>query len=325
MNYRSLIKIVVSAVMLALVLHLTNFERLGQVISQIPPLAALTVVAGYVLGQLMSSYKWYLIARSAGVATSYFNALRAYFIGMFVNCFGLGIVGGDIARGLLISKGDTHKLEAITSVAVDRVHGLAVLTLIGMIATFALGTHAIDASLVPALITLSLGLLLAWFLVPPLLPKFLPAEHRFRRKLTNILRVFPRDPFTLIQITIISASFHCLQIALHRVIGHALGLELSWSVLFVVIPFVSIASSLPISWNGLGVRENAYRKLLSPTYLTVEQAVAFGVMWLFAVTVSSALGGIVAFLTDDFAQLNKEARANREESGLEPAGLERQA
>ena len=311
--------------MLALVLHLTNFERLGQVISQIPPLAALTVVAGYVLGQLMSSYKWYLIARSAGVATSYFNALRAYFIGMFVNCFGLGIVGGDIARGLLISKGDTHKLEAITSVAVDRVHGLAVLTLIGMIATFALGTHAIDASLVPALITLSLGLLLAWFLVPPLLPKFLPAEHRFRRKLTNILRVFPRDPFTLIQITIISASFHCLQIALHRVIGHALGLELSWSVLFVVIPFVSIASSLPISWNGLGVRENAYRKLLSPTYLTVEQAVAFGVMWLFAVTVSSALGGIVAFLTDDFAQLNKEARANREESGLEPAGLERQA
>ena len=323
MNFRSLIKIAVSAVMLALVLHLTNFERLGQVIGQIPIIAALTVVAGYVLGQLLSSYKWYLIARSAGVATSYLNALRAYFIGMFVNCFGLGIVGGDIARGLLIAKGDRHKLEAISSVAVDRVHGLAVLTMIGMIATFTLGAQAIDASLVPALITLATGLLIAWFIVPPLLPKFLPAQHRLRKKLTDILGVFPRDPFTLIQITTISACFHCLQIALHRVIGHALGLELSWSVLFVVIPFVSIASSLPISWNGLGVRENAYRKLLTPTYLSVEQAVAFGVMWLFAVTASSAIGGIVAFLTDDFAQLKREVSANAEVSELNTPGLER--
>lgn len=319
MNYRSIIKIGVSALMFGLVLHLTNFERLGHVIGEIPLLAALTVVAGYVLGQLMSSYKWYLIVRSAGVKTSYLSALRAYFIGMFVNCFGLGIVGGDIARGVLIAKGDAHKVEAISSVAVDRIHGLAVLTLVGMIATFALGTQAIDASLVPALIGLSLCLLLAWFLVPPLLPKFLPREHRLRRKLTEILRVFPRDPFTLIQITIISACFHCLQIALHRVIGHALGLDISWSVLFVVIPFVSIASSLPISWNGLGVRENAYRKLLTPTYLSVEQAVAFGVMWLFAVTVSSALGGIVAFLTDDFAQLNREVELSVREAELASA------
>lgn len=70
----------------------------------------------------------------------------------------------------------------------------------------------------------------------------------------------------------------------------------------VAIPFVNILGSLPISWQGLGVRETAYIFFLS-SYLSNEQAVAFGAMWFLGVTVSSAIGGVVSALTGELKVL----------------------
>jgi hypothetical protein len=85
----------------------------------------------------------------------------------------------------------------------------------------------------------------------------------------------------------------------------ALGAEIPLATLFVVIPLVNIASSLPISWNGLGVRENSYMFFLTaaPALVTKEQAAAFGALWLLAVTVTSAIGGIVALISGDLRLL----------------------
>jgi len=88
--------------------------------------------------------------------------------------------------------------------------------------------------------------------------------------------------------------------------GFGFGIQISWAYLFIIIPFVSILTTLPISWNGLGVRENAYVFFLAPLILTAEQAIAFGAMWLLAVTVASVLGGITAFITKDFKILQSK-------------------
>ena len=68
---------------------------------------------------------------------------------------------------------------------------------------------------------------------------------------------------------------------------------------------MNIASSLPISWQGLGIRENSYIFFLTaaPAIVSKEQAVAFGALWLLAVTVSSAIGGIVALVSGDLRTL----------------------
>jgi len=88
-----------------------------------------------------------------------------------------------------------------------------------------------------------------------------------------------------------------------------MGISIPFTTLLLVIPFVNIVCSLPISWNGLGVREKAYTYFLAtaPAIVSYEQAVAFGAIWLLAVTVSSALGGIVAISSGDLKGLKVPA------------------
>jgi hypothetical protein len=113
----------------------------------------------------------------------------------------------------------------------------------------------------------------------------------------------------LIKISLLSIVFHLSQISLHAVMAAALGVSVPWPLLLVAVPFINILATLPVSWNGLGVRERAYVFFLVPSVLQAEHAVAFGAMWLLAVTVSSAIGGVVAVATKDFSSLRSLSSA----------------
>jgi uncharacterized membrane protein YbhN (UPF0104 family) len=306
MNPKTIIKAVITVVMVAVVAFSISFEKLFATLSQISPITAGLVIFGYTLGQLMSSVKWWTIARSGGIHVPYATALKAYFIGMFVNCFGsgLGTVGGDVARGILISNGLPKKTEGIAAVVADRIHGLTVLSLIALVTSQLFQSNRVPGYLLVSLLALIAGFIAAWVLGPAILRR-LPNSITFAPKMRQVAEIFPRDLRVLSVITAISVIFHCTQILLHAVMADAVGADIPMATLFVVIPLVNIASSLPISWNGLGVRENSYIYFLTaaPALVSAEQAAAFGALWLLAVTVTSAIGGIVALVTGDLRLL----------------------
>jgi uncharacterized membrane protein YbhN (UPF0104 family) len=304
MKPKSFIKISLSALMVILIVRSVDLEQLKTTFRSISPVTAILVIAGFFLGQLMSSVKWWCIARSGGLEVPYSIALKAYFIGMFVNCFGLGMVGGDVARGVLVASGLPKKTEGVASVVVDRIHGLTVLSLMALFTSFALGNEFVPDHFVEVLMALCVGFITIW-LAGPMLLTHIPFLRQLpiAQKLDEVAKMFPRNPRTLLTITSISVVFHTLQISLHAVMAAGVGAYIPWATLFVVIPFVNIASSLPISWNGIGVRENSYIFFLAPTILSKEQALAFGALWLLAVTVASAAGGIVALFTGDMRLL----------------------
>jgi uncharacterized membrane protein YbhN (UPF0104 family) len=277
-------------------------------------MAIILVVVGYTIGQLFSSLKWWTIARSGGITTSYPAALKAYFIGMFLNCFSFGMLGGDAARGILVAQGQPRKTEGLASVVADRVHGLIVLSCIALFTSAIMGRDRVAPDLIQLLLLLVVGCTAGWLIGPWLLPR-LPfmKTTRVGLKLQQVMTIFPRDPKTLALITTISIAFHLLQISLHAVMAAGMGIQIPFTTLLLVIPFVNIVCSLPISWNGLGVREKAYTYFLTtaPAIVSYEQAVAFGAIWLLAVTVSSAIGGIVAMMSEDLRSLKAQ-------SGKEP-------
>jgi uncharacterized membrane protein YbhN (UPF0104 family) len=302
MKPKSLVKLALSATMLWLIARSVNTETLKQTFQSIPPLSVVMIIVGYTIGQLMSSFKWWTIVRSGGIPATYTQALKAYFIGMFVNCFGLGMVGGDVARGILVSQGFPKKAEGVTSVVADRIHGLTVLSIIALVTSVIVGSDRVPLELLWSLLLLTVGFVATWLAIPFVLRNipFLKSSS-VGHKLSELERVFPHNPRTLAVITGISAVFHTTQILLHVLIADAVGVTIPLATLFVVIPFVNIASSLPISWNGLGVREKSYIFFLTsaPAIVSQEQAVAFGILWLAAVTATSAIGGLVAIFTGD--------------------------
>lgn len=306
MSGKRIIKIVISVGMLALVLCFVDIKQLWHTMINIPMPEVVVVILGYALGQAISAYKWWVITNAGKIEASFTTALKSYFIGMYANCFGLGTIGGDLTRAVLLVGGRRGKTQALASVVADRVHGLAILALLGIVAVAFFGPNSLSSSWIYRLIAISGTVVIAWLAGPKLLLILIPHHSSLRDKAEGASAMFPRDIPTILWISLISLVVHLLQIGLHGVMITGFGLEIPWAALLVTIPFVNILSSLPVSWNGLGVREAGYLFFLSPDILTKEQVVALGAIWLVGVTINSAIGGIVSFLTGEFALVKSD-------------------
>ncbi|MCB0311582.1 MAG: flippase-like domain-containing protein [Bdellovibrionales bacterium] len=297
MKTSKFIKPLVSVGMLFLALSFVDIDQLVLQLREVSFTTAVVVTFGYALGQVLSSYKWWLIARSGGLRIPFTSALRAYFIGMYANCFGLGLVGGDVTRAVLLAGRESKKAQALASVVADRAHGLATLVIVGMIFSINDGRDTISPNFSYFLFAFLACVILGWTLGPKIILGLLAPHNRFRSKIEEIIGVLPKDLWTISYITLLSAVFHIFQVWLHWLILDGLGLDISLLVLLGSIPFVSILCSLPISYQGVGVRETSYIFFLSSAGLSKEHAILLGAIWFIAVTITGALGGIVAFLS----------------------------
>jgi uncharacterized membrane protein YbhN (UPF0104 family) len=156
-----------------------------------------------------------------------------------------------------------------------------------------------------------IAVVIAWYFGPRIALAVLPKGGALHKNMEQIAQVFPRDPATISYISLISLVFHLLQIGLHQVMAAGFGIQIPWPVLLVTIPVINILSSLPISWNGLGVRENGYLFFLAPLFLSREHAIAFGVMWLLAMAISSVIGALVLVFSKDLGWRAESGRIMR--------------
>jgi glycosyltransferase 2 family protein len=306
-----LIKIFISLAMLILALRLVDINELKQSLLSIPLPTLGVVVVIFFFGQLLSSYKWWLLARSGSIEVPWLLAVRAYFLGMAVNCFGLGTVGGDLARALVLGSKSKQNPTALASVFADRVHGITVLAAIGVVSMVFSDRQHIGSEYLMLLPVCIIAVVIAWYFGPGIALAVLPKGGALHKNMEQIAQVFPRDPTTISYISLISLVFHLLQIGLHQVMAAGFGIQIPWPVLLVTIPVINILSSLPISWNGLGVRENGYLFFLAPLFLSREHAIAFGVMWLLAMAISSVIGALVLVFSKDLGWRAESGRIMR--------------
>jgi len=312
MNIKTLLKFIVSGLLLYILVRTIELEAFQRVISKVSLVMVFFVALGYMGGQIISVIKWWVILRgnegttpqsnkmeSAGTRMPLKKVAQAYFTGMFVNVLGIGTVGGDMTRAILVSDLNHPKTMCLATVAADRAHGLVVLTLIGVLSVIFFGGNMLPLWLWLILSFGGLSVIMFWFIGPNLLLRMIPESHQLRVKAEQLSRAIPRDPATVLLITGLSFFFHLWQIGLHQGMAQALGVSVPWSMLLVSIPFVNVLSNLPISWQGLGVRENGYAFFLVPNPLDYEQALAMGVIWLFAVTSSGAIGGLLSLVLSE--------------------------
>ena len=121
----------------------------------------------YLLGQVLSAVKWWMLGSSVGLRRPLADYIRFYFIGMFLNVFGLSTIGGDVVRGLYLGDGRRPGL-ALNSVIFDRISGLAILMAMGAIALLAFPGYALPWPLSAACIVGGLALVVGWWTCPKL-------------------------------------------------------------------------------------------------------------------------------------------------------------
>jgi glycosyltransferase 2 family protein len=251
-------------------------------------------VALYVAGQSMSALRWKLLAGLNGFAGRYSEFLSYYFIGMFTNVFVPGLVGGDALRALYLGRRHHRIGAAFASVMADR--GVGLLSLFWLAAVAALCTTRVRLP-TPVLHTALAagGLSLLLFLAAPLLAKWASARSRVNQLLSPALPYLCR-PMALTPAIALSALLQLALATCQYLLGIGLGLDIALATFILIVPITNVIASLPITINGLGMREAGYLLLLGMAGVSKEQAVALSILY-FAASLTGGFSGVFAFVT----------------------------
>lgn len=259
---------------------------------------ALTAFGLYLAGQLLSAWRWHLIARAVGLAQGFGRSAVFYFVGMFFNHVGPSTLGGDLVRALYLGAGQGRRPTAMATVALDRLLGLVALLLIASAAVMLSARVALPRVLTVVTVVVTCALVLGWLLVGALASRGLAADSRLAAFARSEIAVVARDPAMLGRLTAISMVFHAIQIVAAMAVGRAVGLEVASSYYLVFHPLVAVMAALPVSIAGLGVRELGYVYFLANLAAVPHHtALAFAMVWLVLVLAASAVGGMVFWLS----------------------------
>jgi len=87
--------------------------------------------------------------------------------------------------------------------------------------------------------------------------------------------------------------FQILVVQAHVLLGMAVGMELSWFAYGFMVCLVALASALPLSFNGFGIREAGYVSLATWFGASAEAAGAMAALWVLVLLIAALPGGIV--------------------------------
>lgn len=249
--------------------------------------------------QIIAGIRWASLARPIGFTHSVGVFVWRFFEGMFFSLCLPSSIGGDVVKAYRLADSTPRRILAGCTVLADRLTGLAALGVLAgaamIAAEWSLGTGATIGTGVTLL-----GAALAVFRLGvgslDRLLAVIPAPHPARHFISQLLPYQAR-PTLLTHALIWSLLIQVGNAVSVALIARGLGVVLPMSVWFVVVPMIMLAMVVPISINGVGVREGGMAMLLAPHAVPSEQAVAIALLWFLGTIISGLFGGLL-FLLD---------------------------
>jgi len=214
-----------------------------------------------------------------------------------------GTVGADILRAHFVYKEGVPIKQATVSIVVDRIFGFAGLFVLAISAGLWLNSEAMPFWQLVFTLAIGLTALYTALHLPETVKRWIGKRLRtlaikqHLHDLWQALLVFKpslKHPVFLCRQLSLSIVIQAIHATTALVIGLAFGIHLEWIVCLFAIPLVSIVSSLPISINGLGVRETAMVFLLSELGYQAHDALLIALAMTTELYLITAVGGALA-------------------------------
>lgn len=267
----------------------------------------------YLAGQVLSAFKWRLLAEPLGLKRPFKDFVAFYFIGMFFNLFMLGSIGGDVYRAGLLAGKEKSRLRSAYSILAERYTGaLALMTYCALF--FVLFFREVLPAQFEALLLIALGTGWTVLLFLPQVIKAFPLLEVLARKVRlPDFKVYWEEPRRLALALLLSFIFQAINITTVALLGKALNINLSYFAYFFIVPVVDLISALPISLSGLGIREGSYVFMFRLFGIEAFKGFACGLLVLGVVLLSGFMGAVVYFFTDYPVDLRLKSRRLQED------------
>jgi glycosyltransferase 2 family protein len=301
----------------------SDVGAIGRALAAADPLGIVAAVSMNMALLVVSAFRWGVFIQALQVDLSAATTLRLTFIGAFFNAFLPTGVGGDAYKAVRIRTRTTRLSTSLASVLLDRIAGVGTLAMIGILVSGAVLILGTATPLTTTALVLSVGVVCAATFVllwgPRLIGtgrrRWLGLRPRLRTTLDQMV-VAIRTPTTVVRSMTLGFACQALGIAAQASLASALDLGIPLDVITLAFLTTTLASAIPLTINGLGIREAVLVWGLAFYGVTAARALAYALLILGVALVTSAMGGIVYALGG--------GESGRQAQGFESGGSEEQ-
>jgi glycosyltransferase 2 family protein len=277
----------------------------GKEVAQSDPFWILLAGGLHMIGLAISAYRWQLLLSAQAVEAPFWGLFASYLIGGFFNNFLPTRVGGDVYRLVDSKRYSGTLLRPFAVILVERLTGIYGLLLIG-IAALAFYPRFQDVKpLAIAMFSLTIAGFLAVlvFYGSETFARWLNRvvfrlPEKIASKLSSIFESFwhfSRAKSLVFFAFLLGLLLQFNVVLYYYFIARGLHMPLSFVETCIVMPILICIQLLPLTPNGIGVREFSYIYLLKGLGVTPGMAVAFSV-WDYILTFAYGIVGGILYL-----------------------------
>ncbi len=301
------LKLAVSGLLLFFLFDRIDLADVYTVYKQSNHMLLIGAFALVLLGESLCVVRLRVLLALRGALYSFKELFRIYFMGVSAGSFLPSSLGADVFKFFLLRKhGAGSKTDLASSLIADRIAGSLGLLLIVFGAAlvsraevkelFSLvfgdgrGEQVSAVLLVAALVLFVLG-----YVFRAMVLRMREEAQRFLSRRRAIAKVMSLA--VLYQLLLVGATFLIYQAISSAPTVSALSF-------LVFVPLINLVIALPISINGIGVREWLFVLLFSPLGAASSEMVAVSLMLLFFIILEGAIGGLF-FSTYERFEVNR--------------------
>ncbi|WP_035589278.1 lysylphosphatidylglycerol synthase transmembrane domain-containing protein [Hippea jasoniae] len=277
-----LIKISISAILIAFILTKIDISQLQKMMLKIGIFHFVVMVVLLIFAQFISSIRWSKVIKSIGKTVDMLTLFKLYMMGMFANLFLPGIIGGDVLKAYLLSKKIGWQ-KSISSIFLERYNGLVALLLLSF-ASAVISEKLLGLKIAAAIASVSIAAIVAVFLL-----KFI--KHTKVQNFYKDIVIFHKSR-EFFSVFILSFVVQLISVGLYIYVAVRFGYHINIAYFFAFIPIITLISFIPISFNGIGVREFSFIYFFRFAHLNATEAVSLSLAVFFVGVAASLIGGL---------------------------------
>jgi uncharacterized protein (TIRG00374 family) len=297
-------KIAVSIALLAYLLSTSDLDALQRRVRAGDTLLLALAMALYAVILAISTWRWRVLLEAQGFSIPLSHLSGSYLVATFFNNFLPSNIGGDVVRVRDSSRLTGSTTTSLAVVAIDRILGLGALYVLAL-AAFVTGGPTVRGLAGARSVLLGLGLVfgaLAYvFFRPGIARRVVSASG------------LARFPWAVKRFETVQAAVHVYRAQVHAVwmaffgsvalwtivvyyyytVARALRIPLPLSACFLMVPLCTLVQTVPISFNGWGIRESVFILYFHQVGLGKDSALAFSLVGAGLVVLMSLSGALV--------------------------------
>lgn len=315
--FKILLRISVTVLLLLLVFHKVDFNKIVNILKNANVGFFWMSLLCYVVICFLSALRWHYLLLDHNVKVSYFHTLAYYLIGFFYNNFLPTVIGGGVVRAFYGGRNNNKTRQAFSSMLVEIIIGgwALIFYSIVMTAFWVNGPLNLHRKIILIILGIFIVATFAIFLFfeRKFMGKFRAVVEKIKifnigehlKNVYNEMYFYKKKKKSIFKVFVLSFIMQSVVGVMNLFVGLAFGFKPPLPIMsYMVYPAViGVITTIPITINGLGLREWGYKFFFHLNGLTGEQAVILSLMFWFIGVVGSLLGA-VAFL---FVKLEKQS------------------